>query len=367
MIPDAELCAGVRRRRGDEVVPVRVLARAPLVGPEVGSGAHFERVSLEIAGERVAAVLKVIAPDPICATRERRFYEELAPRLRARVPRVYGTGSVAGRSDGWILLEEFPPSERWRPGRAFDVVRAIARVHAQTLAQAPEWLPRPFGRDLRSQLAHVPEGIERLEALQRREPLVRDLASPRAFELARELLRVPERLRRAFADSPEAVIHRDLHPGNVWLPRGAEPILFDWEAVCAGPPIFDVTLLRQYLAIRQLRIPLRRAEIGFYVPGGPSFDELLSVYLDALDRDATGPAPRAAIASAANGAFIWEALYRLGWAASQLESHLPRRALRLAWIPGLHELASLGDRAALYAAWRAMFADFETRAEALLR
>jgi aminoglycoside phosphotransferase (APT) family kinase protein len=366
VISNAELCAGVRRLRGDDVVPVRVLARAPLAGPEVGSGAHFERVTLEIAGESVAAVLKVIAPDPILVTRERRFYEELAPRLRARLPRAYATGSVAGRDDGWVLLEEFPPAQRWRPARAFDVVRAIARVHAQTLAQAPDWLPRPFARDLVAQLGHVPEGLERLEALQRRESLVRDLASPRALELARALLRVPERLRRAFADSPEAVIHRDLHPGNVWLPRGAEPILFDWEAVCAGPPIFDVTLLCQYLAIRQLRIPLRRAEIGFFVPGGPRFDQILSVYLDALDRGSAGPAPREAIASAANGAFVWEALYRLGWVASQLESHLPRLSLQLAWIPGLHELASLGDRAALYAAWRAMFADFESRAKALL-
>ncbi len=367
MIANAELCAGIRRQRGDDVVPVRVLTRAHMEGPEIGSGAHFERVTIEIAGESIATVLKVIAPDGICATRERRFYEELAPQLRARVPRAYGAGTVAGRDDGWVLLEEFPSAERWRPVRAFDVVRAIARVHAQTLAQAPEWLPRPFARDLRSELAHVPEGLERLEALQRREPLVRDLASPRALELARELLRVPERLRRAFADSPEAVIHRDLHPGNVWLPQAAEPILFDWEVVSAGPPVFDVTLLCQYLAVRQLRIPGRSAEVGFFVPGGPTFEKLLSAYFDAFDRNATGPAPREAIASAASGAFAWEALYRLGWAASQLESHMPRRALRLARIPGLRVFGGLGDRAAMYVAWRAMFADFEPRAEALLR
>jgi hypothetical protein len=46
---------------------------------------------------------------------------------------------------------------------------------------------------------------------------------------------------------------------------------------------------------------------------------------------------------------------------------MPRRALRLARIPGLRLFAGLGDRAALYVAWRAMFADFEARAEALLR
>ncbi len=180
-------------------------------------------------------------------------------------------------------------------------------------------------------------------------------------------MRSPERLRRAFSDSPEAVIHRDLHPGNVWLVRGAEPIVFDWEAVSAGPPIFDVSLLSQYLAIRQLRIPLRAAELGFFLPGGPGLERLVSVYLDALERESGGAQLRARVSSALDGALVWEALYRLGWCASQLEAHLPRAALRLARLPGLRRLGGLGDRPALYAAWRAMFADFETRAGALLR
>lgn len=368
MVPNAEICAAVRRLRGDDVLPVRVTARARMAGPEIGSGAHFERVTLEVAGESVATVLKVIANDGILGpTLERRFYEEIAPGLRARLPRLYASGPFPGRGDGWILLEELPRAERWRPARAFDAVRAIARVHAQTLAQVPDWLPRPFGRDLQSQLAFVPEGLERLEELQRRRPVLRNLARPRTFELARELLRRPERLRRAFAESPEAVIHRDMHSGNVWLPRGVEPIVFDWESVASGPPIFDVTLLHQYLPVRQLRIPLRAAEVGWYVRGGPGFDALASVYLDALDREAPGRAPREAILSAANGAFAWEALLRLGWAASQLEAHPPGPALRLTHVPLLRTFGRIGDRPAMYATWQAMFRDLESRAEMLLR
>jgi aminoglycoside phosphotransferase (APT) family kinase protein len=366
VISDAEICAGVRRVRGDAVLPVRVLARAPLAGPEIGSGAHFERVTLEVAGDSLPTVLKVIAPDSFGATHEQRFYEELAPSLRARVPRAYASGAVAGRSDGWVLLEEFPRAERWRPVRAFDAVRAIARVHAQTLGQAPAWLPRRFGRDLQATFAFVPEGLERLDAMQKRESLLRGLASPRAFELARALLRAPERLRRAFADSPEAVIHNDFHPGNVWLPRGGEPILFDWESVSAGPPIFDVTLLHQYLGVRQLRIPMRAAEVGWHLPGAPRFERLVAVYLDALEREGIA-APREAILSAASGAFVWEALLRMGWAASQLDIYTPRYALRVSRIPLLGALGWIGDRAALYAAWREMFADFEARADRLLR
>jgi hypothetical protein len=89
--------------------------------------------------------------------------------------------------------------------------------------------------------------------------------------------------------------------------------------------------------------------------------ELERTYLDALGSDA----PREAIAAAANGAFMWEALYRLGWVASQLEAHVPRLSLRLTHIPGLRPLGRLGDQPAVCAAWHAMFADFERRAAAL--
>jgi len=367
VISDGELCEGVRRLRGDPRLEVRVRSRAPLAGPEIGSGARFERVELEIAGARQPAVLKVTAPDPICLGLERRFCEEIAPGLPARVPRVYAAGPVPGQPDGWVLLEEFPPPARWRPARAFDVLREIARVHAATLGRAPAWLPRPFARDLETQLAHVPEGLDRLAALQAREPLVRGLATERALALARALIAAPDAFRAAFARSPECVIHRDLHAGNTWLPRAGPPILFDWEAVCAGPPIFDATLLTQYLDVRQLRVPLRRAEVGFFLSGAPPWSALERAYLDALEAASDGAAPCDAVASAANGAFAWEAVYRMGWCAGQLEAHaFPRTALRLRRWPLLRVLGGLGDRAAMYAAWHAMFADFETRANSIL-
>ena len=46
---------------------------------------------------------------------------------------------------------------------------------------------------------------------------------------------------------------------------------------------------------------------------------------------------------------------------------MPRVSLALARVPGLRALGRLGDLPALCAAWQAMFADFERRAEALLR
>ena len=361
MISDEALCAGVRRHRGDPRLDVRVESRTVLPGNLGGSGARFERVQLSIDGRRLVGVLKRIEPDPICVTRERRFYEELAAELPARIPRAFASGEIAGRVDGWVLLEEFPAGRRWRPARAHDVAREIARVHRATLGRVADWLPRPFSRDLAAALAHVPGGLDRLEALQDREPLLRSLATPRALSLARLLLRDLDPLARELARSPECLVHRDLHPGNVWLPADGAPILFDWEAVSAGPPIFDLTLLFQYLPIRQIRVPGKTGDVGFFRSRALAWSALERTYLEAL-----GDAPREAIASAANTAFIWEALYRLGWVASQLEDRVPRLALRLTRIPLLRALGHVGDRAAVCAAWQAMFADFERRAAALL-
>jgi hypothetical protein len=361
VVSDEALCAGVRRTRGDPLLDVRVESREALSRSLGGSGARFERVRLSVDGRALVGVLKRIEPDPICVTRERRFYEALAAGLPARIPRAFASGEIPGRSDGWVLLEEFPPGRRWRPSCAHEVAREIARIHRATLGRVPDWLPRPFSRDLAPALAHVPEGLERLEALQRREPFLRELTTPRTFSLARALIRDPASLARELARSPEALVHRDLHAGNVWLPADGAPILFDWEAVSAGPPIFDLTLLFQYLAIRQIRIPGRALDVGFYRARTLAWSALERSYLDAL-----GDAPRDAIASAANGAFIWEALYRLGWVASQLEQGVPRFSLRLARIPGLRALGHFGDRPAACAAWQAMFADFEGRAEALI-
>jgi aminoglycoside phosphotransferase (APT) family kinase protein len=361
VVSDEALREGVRRFRGDPRLDVRVESRALLSEGLGGSGARFERVRLSVGGEPLVGVLKCIAPDPVCVTRERRFYQELAARLPARIPRAYASGEIPGRVDGWVLLEEFPPGSRWQPRRAHDVAGEIARVHVATLGRVPDWLPRPFSRDLSAALAHVPDGLERLATLQRREPLMRDLATPRAFELARALIRDLAPLARELARSPECVVHRDLHHGNVWLPADGAPILFDWEAVSAGPPIFDLTLLFQYLPIRQIRIPGRANDVGFFRARTLAWSELERTYLGAI-----GDAPREAIRAAANGAFIWEALYRLGWVASQLDAHVPRRGLRLARIPGLRALGRLGDQPAVCAAWQAMFADFERRAAALI-
>jgi hypothetical protein len=302
----------VRRLRGSPQLDVRVRARAPLAGAEIGSGARFERVSLEIDGALHRTVLKVTAPDPICVGREQRFCEELAPTLPARVPAVFGTGAVEGQDDGWVLLE-FPKPLRWRP-RAFAALREIAHVHRR------RWNAHRVGRarpGTRPAAAHVPRA-RAPEALQARERWCA-ISRRRRGALARRPLRALD-ARRPFAGSRSAWCNRPA-PGQrpAAARRPADPA--DWESVCAGPPIFDDPAR----PVSQFASPHPAAQ-----GRGGLLGRRRAALVGARARvhGQRRRRPRAAVASAANGAFAWDSTGSAGAPRSSTAA-LPRtRPLR---------------------------------------
>lgn len=329
LVGDAELIEGVRRRAGEPALAVRVRRRSPLGGDAGGSGAHFEGVALDIDGARCLAVLKVNAPDAYSPSFERRFYQEVSSEVAVRVPRLLASGDLAGSPDGWLLLERLPARKQRSAWTSRDVracVREIARLHARTLGRAPGWLPQPLTRDLPRYLSHVPEGVARLRALQARWPAFAWFASPRAAELAVQLASQPQRLVAALARSPQCLIHRDFHPGNVAVPRAGDPIVFDWEGAAAGPPIFDVTLFFQYLGLVWTTVPWLGIELSRLERPAVSWEDLLAAYLDALETEAAELLDTDAVRDAASAAFVWEAVYRLGWVEHQLHEIAPHMA-----------------------------------------
>jgi hypothetical protein len=347
MVSDGEIAEAARRRAGAR--SARVVARAPFAGG--GSGARFAHLVLEIDGARRPAVLKEIAPDPLGPTLERRFYEELAPRLPLRVPALLASGPLPAGGDGWIVLEPLPaPAGRGATKERFlALARELGRAQSALLGAAPEWLPRPFGRDAAAWLAHVPDGVARLRERFVRTPALRFLASDEALDLAVALARDPGPIVRACALAPETVIHRDLHHHNVSF--GAETVVFDWEAVCAGPAVFDVALLHAYQRNRAIALSGGR----WFAWRWPlaAWPELLAAHLDGLAAHAPG-ADREALAAAAPAALAWEAVHRLGWIDAQLDGLAPGAALR-ARVPiaGALEGARFGP--VMLRVWRALF------------
>ena len=359
-VSDAEIVEGLRRRTG--AARAAVVSRARFAAG--GSGASFERVTLAVDGARVEAVLKAIAPDPLGPTFERRFYEELAAGVPLRVPRLLASGPLPGRSDGWLLLEPLPARAPTRLTRARLLALAadLARLHAHFLGRAPAWLPRPFGRDARASLAHVAEGAERLRARLRRRPALRFLASERTLDLALRLAADPAPLVRACALAPETLVHRDLHHHNVALGDPAGAVVFDWEAVAAGPPVFDLALLHAY-APSQVLAPATAGRLYVRRARALAFGPLLERYLDAL-REAAPGLDVEAVRAAVPAAFAWEAVHRIGWIDGQLDG-LARGAAVAARVPLLRRVEGRRLGPVMLGVWRELFAGLEACAEAL--
>jgi hypothetical protein len=340
MVSDEEIAESVRRRAS--AARARVVRRAPLAGGM--SGARFARLVLEIDGVARPAVLKEIAPDPIGPTLERRFYEEIAPRLPLRVPALYASGPGRDGGDGWIVMEPLPaPAGHGLNAERFAALaRDLSRAHAALSGAAPDWLPRPLGRDARAWLAHVPEGVARLRDRMRRTPALRGLASDEAMDVAAALARDPVPIARACAQVPETVIHRDLHHFNVSFGRDGA-VVFDWEAVAAGPAEFDVALLAIYQRTRV--VPLTGGRLfAWRKPVAPP--------------GALRPGP------GTDAAYAWEATHRLGWAESVLDGLAPFAARR-ARLPVVGALEGRRAGPLLIRAWGELFAELPARARAL--
>jgi aminoglycoside phosphotransferase (APT) family kinase protein len=356
--------AAARRRSG--AASLRIVRRAPFARPAGGSGADFEHVTLEEDGARREAVLKQIAPDPQGPTLERRFYEELAPALPLRVPALYASGPLPGRGDGWILLESLPEvaPTRVTPARLLALAADLARAHAALLGGAPEWLPRPFGRDARASLAHVEEGAARLRERIRKRPALRPLASEAALDAAVRLARDPSPIVRACAGA-ETLIHRDLHHHNVSLGDPGGAIVFDWEAVSAGPPLFDLALLHVYHRTEALALPALGARVFVWRRAALSWRALEEHYLARLAEAAPG-ADLAAVRRAAGAAFAWEAVHRIGWVDPLLDALSPGAAW-LARVPLAGWVEGERTGPVMLRVWRALFAALPAHAAALER
>jgi hypothetical protein len=364
MVSDAEIVAAAQLRSG--AASVRIVRRVPFARPAGGSGAEFEHVALERDGVSCEAVLKQIAPDPQGPTLERRFYEELAPQLPLRVPALYASGPLPGRDDGWVLLEALPEPApaRLTAARLLSLAGDLARAHAALLGRAPSWLPRPFGRDAAQGLAHVEEGAARLRERMRRRPALRALASEAAIETALRLARDPSPIARACAGA-ETLIHRDLHHHNVSLGDPGGSIVFDWEAVSAGPPLFDLALLHVYQRNQLCAVPALGVRAFTWRRPALPWPALLRHYLARFSEAAPG-ADLAAVARAAPAAFAWEAVHRIGWVDPLLDGLAPGAAW-LARVPVAGWIEGERAGAVMLRTWRALFAALPAHAEALER
>lgn len=250
-------------------------------------------------------------------------------RLLARVlpnPLAPQVLAVARQRDAdYLVLADVPSAEAWpwaHTPAAAAVCRSLARLHtvAPTRARSIAW---DFDSELQ---ASAQRTLELAIALSGR-------GRPRYWRRLGDLRRVVAALprMREVLSHQTALIHGDVHPGNVLLPTvGADPavVLIDWGRARVGSPLEDVaswlqslgawepqarrfhdTLLRAYLAARGDGVRLDRELRTRYVLAGAS-NGLAGAIRYHLWRASDPAVPESGKLEAARGLYAWQRLVR---------------------------------------------------------
>jgi len=366
-ITDDDILAGWRAVQEAPRGVLRVVRRKRLRPPAGLSGSYFERVEVRCGDEKVEGILKLGDLPYGPPTRERLFFAELAGRVPIRAPRCLAVGAPRDGRDNWVLMERLPRSKwlaDWTDDETRDALRRLAALHAPFLGDPPPSLPRPFTRDLDRGLSFVPEGVRALRARYDEMPHLPRVAGDRALDLLLDLAAHPEAFRAALARSPETLLHGDYHRGNMVVRDGEEPVHFDWQFVCAGPPAYDLAIFWLYLgAVNKRGLFFDRGEIR---ERSLTWQQVVDAYVSEL-AELRPDADVDAITSCADAAIMCEAIRQITYFAHGMETYIG--LMRFMY----RDHRTIGGRVArwlgLDQAWVAfaeVFTEFERRAPRFL-
>ncbi|MCU1614639.1 MAG: hypothetical protein JWO98_2179 [Frankiales bacterium] len=257
---------------------------------------------------------------------EARFYRDIAPTSKVRVPTSLYSGVNDTTGHGLVIMHDVIASggrfltalEPYSTDQAAASLQQLATLHAESWngsgAGATPWLT--------NRLAEFAAGPMALDELQGHLDQKRGDALEPGIRSAERLLRGMRALSSAATAQPQSLIHGDAHAGNIFEIDG-RPAIIDWQLLQLNSWALDVA----YHLGAVLSVDDRRS----------SERELLQSYLDALSAlgiDAPGwdAAWNAYRSHVVYGYYLWgitryvappiivEFTTRLGTAVSDLES-----------------------------------------------
>lgn len=224
--------------------------------------------------------LRVAAKRAGVFEREINFYRHIAPILRCRIPKCFGTWFDSDTAEFVILMEfiDADPSVNQVQGVSFEqaltVIDELASLHipASEVEQFSEFI-MPASSEARrtNQRLFVANGWEKL-----RELVPESLRVPLSpSEMADRLVAGIDHL----ATQPYFLLHGDARPDNLLFARGStDVVLVDWQGLMCGPREWDLG----YFIAQGLQTEDRRKWIGALVD---RYIDLVSRTGSELDRN----------------------------------------------------------------------------------
>lgn len=230
--------------------PVRIHLRRLTGGIESPSVMQVSVHMKDLRG-RIRPVVFVAKHLHTWFTREADVYRALSTTLPEFSRILIGVEPLAN-AERLLLLRLVRPARHWPWGdRAITagVLEQLARLHREPgLVAAIARLPWDYEQEILASARATVESMERLAG--RAEPLLR-----RALPAARRLVSRLEPLRRQLLAHPrfgQAVLHGDVHSGNVILTRSGpdeRAVLLDWSRARVGSALEDVSSWTESLGI----------------------------------------------------------------------------------------------------------------------
>jgi hypothetical protein len=178
---------------------------------------------------------------------EVRFYQEIAPTIDIRVPRLYWADIESSTGRFTLLLEDLSgsgaPGDMIAGGTPEQAARAL---DALVELQVPRWSdPALFNKDW---LAHPSRNQNMFAAVEPTLPLFLERFGDRLdaedLELVEQIVPHANKWAAHMTAGPTVVIHGDYRMDNIFFPDdpAARAAVFDWQATRLGPPLADASV-----------------------------------------------------------------------------------------------------------------------------
>lgn len=178
---------------------------------------------------------------------EVRFYQEIAPTVGIRVPRLYSADIESATGRFTLLLEDVSgagtPGDMIAGGTPDQAARAL---DALVDLQAPRWSD-PALRE-KDWLAHPSRNQNFFAAVEPALPLFLERFGDRLdsedMEFVERVVPYANVWAAQMTVGPTVVLHGDYRMDNILFPRdpAASVVAFDWQATRLGPPLVDVSV-----------------------------------------------------------------------------------------------------------------------------